>query len=220
MQFSKYSSRHPANGGEEGIWIFQSISQSRSWDMCRDMPGDYFAQDTILINWFSRPNITMQGDYLGATKGNFPIDNLYYSGRRLLNQKHPMPRETMVFANLANSPYWGQSSLCYIVYTLVDQYYGTILPIIIIIPPLFRYCVLTSHRLQIMTQTSICPAQCPSSVYNQRKKNAIIIFVEILFWGKLCVDYEFGKYRRPIKQSGEKEGSPRRSAESETQHLQ
>ena len=146
--------------------------------------------------------------------------NLYYSWRRLLNQKHPMPRETMVFANLANSSYWGQSSLCYIVYTLVDQYYGTILPIIIIIPPLFRYCVLTSHRLQIMTQTSICPAQCPSSVYNQRKKNAIIIFVEILFWGKLCVDYEFGKYRRPIKQSGEKEGSPRRSAESETQHLQ
>ena len=96
--------------------------------------------------------------------------NLYYSWRRLLNQKHPMPRETMVFANLANSSYWGQSSLCYIVYTHANQYYGTILPIIIIIPPLFGYCVLTSHRLQIMTQTSICPAQCPSSVYNQRKK--------------------------------------------------
>ena len=30
--------------------------------MCRDMPGDYFAEDTILINWFSRLNITMQGD--------------------------------------------------------------------------------------------------------------------------------------------------------------
>ena len=146
--------------------------------------------------------------------------NLYYSWRRLLNQKHPMPRETMVFANLANSSYWGQSSLCYIVYTHANQYYGTILPIIIIIPPLFGYCVLASHRLQIMTQTSICPAQCPSSVYNQREKNAIVIFAEILFWGKLCVDYEFGKYRRPIKQSGENEGSPWRSAESETQHLQ
>ena len=79
-----------------------------------------------------------------------------------------MPRETMVFANLANSSYWGQSSLCYIVYTLVDQYYGTILPIIIIIPPLFRYCVLTSHRLQIMTQTSICPAH-PLFTIKERK---------------------------------------------------
>ena len=69
--------------GEGGIWIFQSISQSRSWDMCRDMPGDYFAQDTILINWFSRPNITMQGDgifpqHLAGKSPAFVMHSWYY----------------------------------------------------------------------------------------------------------------------------------------------
>ena len=54
-----------------------------------------------------------------------------------------------------------------------------------------------------MTPTSICP-RAPSSSYNQQNKYAWNHHHQkISFWGKLCVDYEFGKYRRPIKQSGE-----------------
>ena len=48
--------------------------------------GDYFAQDTILINWFSRPNITMQGDgifpqHLAGKSPAFAMHSWYYFNR-------------------------------------------------------------------------------------------------------------------------------------------
>ena len=110
------------------------------------------------------------------------------------------------FANLANFSYWAQSYVVlYSVQCIVSCNATTPIIVVVTIPPQRRYCVLTSHRLQIMTQASICPPlQSPKQICLKSSSPPCPGRGEkISFWGKLCVDYEFGKYRRPIKQSGE-----------------